>query len=189
MGHQVRRAAETTERFDRGKTVTPAQPRTATTKTGREAAQDDSILIHFSFRILGSQPAPSLTFSRLLADVLGRRQPHNVSALCIAAQAVNEIVTEECRILESLNYELVTHTSADWVCLFGARFSLSIQHLRERFPQGTGSPLSLPARVPSKVLASVDSPLSLESTPSRVGSSAWFLSCVVSFSFLLFGAR
>ena len=79
------------------------------------------------------------------------------------------------------------------------RFSMSVEHLRQRFPQGTGSLLSLLARVPSRVLASLalclasdfvrDRPLSLESTPSRIGSSAWFLSCLVWVSFLLSGAR
>ena len=64
------------------------------------------------------------------------------------------------------------------MCLFQARFSLSVQHLRQRFPQGTGSLLSPLARVPSGVLASValclasdyvhDRPLSLESTPTRM---------------------
>ena len=112
------------------------------------------------------------------------------------ARAVHEVVTEEYRILESVNYQLATSTPADWVCLFETRFSLSVE---QRFPQGTGSLLSLLARVPSGVLASLalclasdyvrDRPLSLESTPSRNGSSAWFLSCVVWVSFLRFGAR
>ena len=62
----------------------------------------------------------------------------------------------------------------------------------------TGSLLSLLLRVPSEVLASValciandhvqDRTLSLESTPSCTGSSAWFLSCVVWVCFLQFGA-
>ena len=77
-------------------------------------------------------------------------------------------------------YEVVTFSPADWVCLFETRFFLSVEHLRQRFPRGTGSLLS---RVPSRVLASLrlasdnvrDRSLSLESTPSRIGSSAWFL--------------
>ena len=128
------------------------------------------------------------------AAILGRRQLHNVRLrLC------NEVVPEEYRILASVNYELETCTPADWVCLFEGRFSLSVQHLQQRFPQWTGSLLSLLARVPSGVLASAalclasdyvrDRPLSLESTPCRIGSSAWFLSCVVWVSFLLSGAR
>ena len=115
------------------------------------------------------------------------------------AQAVHEVATQEYRVLESVNYELVTYTPADWVCLFEARFSLSVQHIRQRFPQGTGSLLSRLARVPSGVLARLalclasdyvwDRPLSLQSTPSRIGSSAWFLSCLVWVRFLLSGAR
>ena len=115
------------------------------------------------------------------------------------AQAVHEVVVEEYRILDSVNYELATYTPADWMCLFETRFSLSVEHLRQRFPQRTGSLLSLLARVPSGVLASLalclasdfvrDRPLSLESTPSRIGSSARFLSCLVWVSFLLSGAQ
>ena len=88
-------------------------------------------------------PAPfQLPDPRTLAPILGRRQPHNVSPLH-TAQAVHEVVAEEYRILESVNYELVTCTPADWVCLFEARFSLRVQHLRQRSPQVTGSLLSL----------------------------------------------
>ena len=109
------------------------------------------------------------------------------------AQAVHEVVAEDYRNPDSVNYELATYTPANWVCLFETRFSFSVEHLRQRFPQGTGSLLSLLARVPSRVLASLalclasdfvrDRPLSLECTPSRIGSSAWFLSCVVWVSF------
>ena len=116
-----------------------------------------------------------------------------------SAQAVHEVVAEEHRILDSVNYELAAFSPADWVCLFETRFSLSVEHLRQRVPQETGPLLSLLARVPSGVLASLalclasdfvrDRPLSLESTPSRIGSSAWFLSCLVWVSFLLSGAR
>ena len=100
---------------------------------------------------------------------------------------MHEVVAEEYRNLESVNYELVTYTPADWVCLFGVRFCPA--GIRQRSPQVTGSLHTLLSRVPSNVLASValcvdndyvlDHPLSLESAPSRIGSSAWFLSCVV----------
>ena len=143
------------------------------------------------------QPARSLTdLLTALAAILGRRQPRNVPPLH-TAQAVHEVVAEEYR--ESVNCELATCTPADRVRLFETRFSLSVEHVRQRFPQGTGSLLSPLARVLSGVLASLalcfasdsvrDRPLSLESTPSRIGSSAWFLSCVVWVSFLLSEAR
>ena len=96
---------------------------------------------------------------------------------------MHEVAAEEYRILESVNYELVTFTPADWVSRRGS--------------QVTGSLLSLLAPVPFGVLASValclasdyvqDRPLSLESSPSRIGSSAWFLSRGVWVSFLLSG--
>ena len=95
------------------------------------------------------QPARSLNdLLTALAAVLGRRQPRNVPPLH-TAQAVRDVVAEECRILDSVNYELAP-CSPDLVCLFETRFSLSVEHLRQRFPQGTGSLLSLLARVPSR---------------------------------------
>ena len=132
------------------------------------------------------QPARSLTDLRTaLAATIGRRQPHNVPPLH-TAQVVHEVVTEEYRILDSLNYELTAFMAADWVRLFENRFSLNVEHLRQRFPQKTGSWLSLLARVPSEALADPalllardfvrDRSLSMESTPSRIGSTAWFLS-------------
>ena len=76
---------------------------------------------------------------------------------------------------------------------------MSVEHVWQRFPQGTGSQRSLVACVPSGVLVRLalclasdyvrDRPLSLESTPGRMWSSGWFFSCVVWVSFLLSGAR
>ena len=76
------------------------------------------------------------------------------------------------------------HTG-DWVKLFEVHFSLRTQLHQQRFPQTT---FSLLARVPSDLLASGalcivseyvrDRTFSLDSEPSRIGSSAWFLSCV-----------
>ena len=71
------------------------------------------------------------------------------------AQAVHEAVTEEYRILDSVNFNVGDLLAADWVCLFETRFSLSVEHLRQRFPQGSGSLLSPLARVLSGLLASV----------------------------------
>ena len=110
--------------------------------------------LHSSFQTFGSRPAFSLTFSRLVPATVGGRQPRNVPPLH-TAQAVHEVVAEEYRILDSVNCELATYTPADWMCLFETRFSLSVEHLRLRFPQRTGSLLSLLARVPSGVLASL----------------------------------
>ena len=125
--------------------------------------------LHSSFQTLGSQPALSPTFSRLLPPLWA-----------------------------GANH--ATREPADWVRLFETRFSISVEHLRHCFPQVTGSLLSLLARVPSSgVLASFahrlagdcvrGRPLSLESTPSRIGSTAWFLSCLAWVSLLLSGAR
>ena len=159
---------------------------------------DTQTRLQSSFQTL-QQPARSLTdLLTALAATLGRRQPRNVPPLH-TAQAVHEVVVEEYRIRDSVNHELATYTPADWVRLFETRLSLRVEHLRQRFPQGTGSLLLLLARVPSGVLASPalclagdfvrDRPLSLESTQNRIGCSAWFLSCLVWVSFLLSGAR
>ena len=103
---------------------------------------------------------------------------------CCTARTVHEVDVEEYRILESVNYELVTHTPGDWVKLFEVRFIQRTQQYAQRFPQATRSLL---ARVASDVLASgalcivndnVRDRFSLDSRPSRIGSSAWFLSCV-----------
>ena len=86
------------------------------------------------------------------------------------AQAVHEVVVEEYRILHSVNCELATYTPADSVRLFETRFSLSVEHLRQRIPQGTGSLRSLLAGVPSGVLASLALCLTAHS-PSSPGQS------------------
>ena len=99
-------------------------------------------------------------------------------------------MTEEYRILDTLNYEVTTFTPTDCVRLFETRFSLNVEHLRQRFPQRTGSWLSLLARVLSEVIAGTalllardfvrDLSLSMEST-------VWFLSCLAWVSLLLSG--
>ena len=77
--------------------------------------------------------------------------------------------------------------------LFETHFSLSVEHLRQRFPQETGSLLSLLARVLSGVLASFALCLAgdfvRDRPPSRIGSTAWFLSCLAWVSLLMLGAR
>ena len=102
------------------------------------------------------QPARSLTdLLTALAAILDRRQPHSVPLLH-SAQSVHEVVAED---------ELGTYTLGDWVRLFKVRFSLRIQQLRQRSPQAT----SLLSRVPSGVVASGASPM----TMSRTAHSPW----------------
>ena len=131
------------------------------------------------------QPARSLTdLLTATAALLARRQPRN-APLLHSARTVHEVIAEENRILESVNCEPGTYTPGDWVKIFEVRLSLRIQLHRQRFPQATRSLL---ARVPSGVPASGalciviyyvrDRPFSLDSRPSRIGCSAWFLSCV-----------
>ena len=113
------------------------------------------------------QPARSPTdIFTALAATQDRRQPRNVPPQH-TAQAVHEVVVEEYRSLDPVNYELATYTPADWVRLFETRFSLSVEHLRQRFPQGTGSLLSLLARVPSGVLARLALCLASDFVPDR----------------------
>ena len=112
------------------------------------------------------RPARSLTdLLTALAAILGRRQPHNVPPLH-TAQAVHEVVGEEYRTLESANYELATYTPADWVRLFETRFSLSVEHLRQRLTLCLASDLSGTAHIPS-------SPRQVASEALLGSSRAW----------------
>ena len=116
-----------------------------------------------------------------------------------SARTVHEVVTEEHDILETVNNELGTYTTADWVCLFEVRISWRVQQLRRRSPLATCSLLSLVSRVPSGVLASGslciandyvrDRPFSLDSTPCRIGRSERFLSYVIWVCLLQAGAH
>ena len=129
------------------------------------------------------QPACSLTdLLTAVATLVAKRQPHS-APLLHSAWTVQQVITEECRILELFHYKLGTPTPAAWIVL-ETRHSLWCQQCQQCFPQ---SPRSLIARVPSGVLASgaqgianvyvPNRPFSLESGPSCIGSSAWFLSC------------
>ena len=136
------------------------------------------IRLHFSTsRPQGASPLPDRPSYGLSLLFSPGRQPHN-APLLHSARTVHEVVAEEYRILESVNYELETYTPGDWMKPFEVRFSLRTQ---QRCPQATPSLL---ARVPSGVLASGalcivsdyvrDCSCSLDSRPSPIGSSAWF---------------
>ena len=56
------------------------------------------------------------------APLLARRQPHN-APLLHSPWAIQKVVTEEYRILGSVNYELATHTPAAWIQVFKQRLS------------------------------------------------------------------
>ena len=153
------------------------------------AAEEIGTKLHSASQTLGSRPALSLTFSRLLPLFwAGANLATCRLRLCMKLwpkkhpPGVSEL-------------ELATFTLADRVRLFEARGFSTFGGASHR----ELAHCSLLARVPSGVLASLalclasdvvrDRPLSLESTPSRIGSSAWFLSCSVWVSFLLSGAR
>ena len=82
--------------------------------------------LHSSVQTLGSRPALSPTSSWLL-PLLWAGANLATCHLC-TAQAVHEVVTEEYRILDTLNHEVATSTLEDWVRLFDTRFSFS-EHL------------------------------------------------------------
>ena len=88
------------------------------------------------------QPARSLTdLLTAIAALLARRQPHN-APLLHSAWTVQEVITEECRILESVHYELGTPTPAPWIQILEKRLSLWCQQCQQRFPQSPRSLLS-----------------------------------------------
>ena len=131
------------------------------------------------------QPARSLSdLLPAIAALLAGRRPHN-APLLHSAWTVHEVVAEEYRILESVNCELGTYAPGALGETLRGTVLLRTQQHQQRFPQATRSLL---ARVTSDVLASGalciaseyvrDRPLSLDSRPSRLGSSAWLLSCV-----------
>ena len=140
-------------------------------------------------------PQPVRTLPGLLtalATSLDRLRPHNALTLH-TSWTVQEVIAAEARILESVNYEVVTYTPADWVHLLAARFSLKAEQLRQRTPSVVRSPLSLADVVASGALRVAagfarDCSLELDIAPSRLGCSAWFVSCLL-WVCLLHGVR
>ena len=70
-----------------------------------------------------------------------RRQPHS-APLLHSAWTVQQVITEECRILDSLHHELGTPTPAAWIQVLEKRLSLWCQQYQQRFPQSQRSLLS-----------------------------------------------
>ena len=112
-----------------------------------------------------------------IARILARRQPDSPPSLHTG-------FTEEHRVLEVLGYELATRTPAAWIGVFERRFSLwSQQQLQQsRRPVFSLTPPSLLVHC-AHVIAEAcvrDQPFTVDPRPSRVGASAWFLSCAFS---------
>ena len=127
-------------------------------------------------------PADLLTAILLtaIAALLARRQPHN-APLLRPAWTIQEVVTEEYPVLRSVNYELGTHTPAAWIQVSKQRLSLWCQQPSQL------SQRPLLSLIPPDVLARgaqdiadvhvLEQPFTVDSRPSHVGGSAWFLSC------------
>ena len=78
-------------------------------------------------------PRPSAACSPTAA-LLARRQHHN-APLLYPAWTTQDVVTEEYRIMVSVNHELGAHTPAAWIQVFKQRLSLWCQqqfHLSQR---------------------------------------------------------
>ena len=89
-------------------------------------------------------PARSLTdLLEPLAALLARSQPHRAPFLH-SAWTVQQVIAEECRILELAHLELGTPTPAAWIQALEKRLSLWCQQCQQHGPQ---SPRSLFARV------------------------------------------
>ena len=85
------------------------------------------------------QPArPLADLLTAIAALLARRQLHN-APLLHSAWTMQEVATEECRILGSVNHELGTYTPAVWIQIFKQRVSLWCQ---QQSPQSPRSLLS-----------------------------------------------
>ena len=100
-----------------------------------------------------------------------RHQLHNAPSLH-TAWTIQQIVTEEYRILEVLNFELATHTPAAWIEVFG-NFSSRNAPLFSLVPPDV---LAHGAEDIAEVYVRRQ-PFTVDSRPSQVGASAWFLSC------------
>ena len=117
-----------------------------------------------SFQISGSQPVPSPTFSPLSLLFLPSASL-TTSRLCTRPQAEHQVMAEEYRTLESVNYEVGDCDA----CILGASLRGSLLH---EGPSSSGVIASLALCIANDCVW--DRPFSLESTPSRIGSSAWF---------------
>ena len=122
-----------------------------------------------------------------LAANLDRLWSHNALTLH-TSWTVQEVIAAEARILESVHYEVGTCSPAVWVHFLAARFSLKAEQLRQRTPPAVRFPLSLTV-VPVDVMRSGallvaagfarDCTLAPDITPSRLGCSAWFVTCLL----------
>ena len=104
------------------------------------------------------------------------RQPHCAPVLH-SAWAVQQVITEKCRILELVQLELCTPTPAAWIQVLEKRLSLWCQQCQQHGPQ---IPRSLLGSDPSGVLARgaqiiadvcvQNEPFSLDARPSCTGA-------------------
>ena len=143
------------------------------------------------------QPARSLTnLLTAIAALLTRRQPHN-GPLLHSAWTVHEFITEECRILESVHFELGTPTPAAWIQVFETRFLPVVPAVPAVF--SAVSALAPRARPfwcigawrsgHCRPFSSKIGYFSMESKPSCIESCAWFLSCAFWICLQIAGVR
>ena len=103
--------------------------------------------LHWRWRPIGASPllpARSLTdLHTATAALFARRQPHRAPFLH-SAWTVQQVLAEECRILELSHFELGTPTLAAWIQVLEKRLSLWCQQCQQHGPQ---SPRWLLARV------------------------------------------
>ena len=131
-------------------------------------------------------PQPLLTSPDLLtalAACLERLWPHNDLTLH-TSWTVQEVIATQACLLESIHYEVVIYSPADWVLVLALRCSLKAEQLRQRTPPAFRPPLSLTV-VQFEVMKSGafllapgfarDFPLAPDITPSSLRFSAWFV--------------
>ena len=146
-----------------------------------------AVYIHMKLQ----QPPPLTDLLTATAALFSSRQPHNASSLH-TGWTVQQIVTEDNRILGSINFELATYTPAAWTQVFKLRLSLWYQQQSQQSQRPLLSlvPPDVPARDAQDV-ADVyvrDQPFTMDSRPSHVGS-AWFLSCAFWICLQVAGVR
>ena len=118
------------EREDDGKDIGDVHPLSA------------AVHINIKFYSVGfPDPAPD-QFPDLLtaiAALLARRHPNNNVPLLHTAWTLQEVITQEYRILGSVNCEPGIHTPTDWIYILERRFFLWCQQQKQ--PLGSQRPL------------------------------------------------
>ena len=131
--------------------------------------------------------------ARPQADLLSQDTSPDITHRRCTQGTIQQIVTEEYRILEVLNFEFTTPTPAAWIEVFERRLSLwQEQQLQQPYhphiPRAPAAVLADSAYLIAEAYM-LDHPFTANSRASQVGASAWFISVALSVCMELTAAR